>query len=250
MGRSLPSPYRAMHVGRKSPAKQRSSPAPKRKSCLPRRRSRSPAPLEQSDSKTSFQWREELESLVTEFAGPRGFDKRCLHNDGPGGDTYPDALCWRRCSQLPRLRPFTRRVRAGPLDSALRPLDPLACDSVLRQMLAKMGAGVLNCRLARSRHSEPTRRGIFVGGGIHPPAGLVVCNSALRQPVAQRLGAGALHLRRLYRSRISEPARCSLVVGVGIGTVSGCHFLSARGACSRACRNQALWAHQSHDGRL
>lgn len=147
-------------------------------------------------------------------------------------------------------RKFTRRVRAGPLDSALRPLDPLACDSVLRQLLAKMGAGVLNCRLARSRHSEPTRRGSFVGGGIHPSAGLVVCNSALRQPVAQRLGAGALHLRRLYRSRISEPARCSLVVGVGIGTVSGCHFLSARGACSRACRNQALWAHQSHDGRI
>ena len=145
---------------------------------------------------------------------------------------------------------LTLRIRAGPLDSALRPLDPLACDSVLRQLLAKMGAGVLYCRLARSRHSEPTRRGSFVGGGIHTPAGLVVCNSALRQPVAQRLGAGALHLRRLYRSRISEPARCSLVVGVGIGTVSGCHFLSARGACSRACRNQALWVHQSHDGRM
>ena len=31
-------------------------------------RSPSPAPLEQSDSKTSFQWRKELESLVTAFA--------------------------------------------------------------------------------------------------------------------------------------------------------------------------------------
>ena len=72
--RNLPSPYRAMHAcGRKSPAKRRSSPAPKRKSSSPRRRSRSPAPLEQSDSssKTSFQWREELESLVTVFASRR-----------------------------------------------------------------------------------------------------------------------------------------------------------------------------------
>ena len=73
VGRSLPSPYRAMHVGRKSPAKRRSSPAPKRKRSSPRRRSRSPASLEQSDSssKTSFQWREELESLVTVFASRR-----------------------------------------------------------------------------------------------------------------------------------------------------------------------------------
>ena len=70
LGRNLPSPYCPMQ-GRKSPAKRTSSPATKRKSCSPRRRSRSPASLEQSDSKISFQWREELESLVTVFASRR-----------------------------------------------------------------------------------------------------------------------------------------------------------------------------------